>query len=86
MTIDLSGLGGVVLGMRFELLAQLADVGLDSLVTISNLALLVPESPPPPPVDVPEPPVLFLLVGGLALMAARMRPRNQAFSNEVARA
>lgn len=89
VSFDLSSLVGLTLGLRFELLFQPEDLGLDSTVTISNLALSVPEPPPPPPppVDVPEPPVvLLLLMGGLALVTVRMRRRDVTFFNEVTRA
>lgn len=85
-TFDLSALGGVRLGMQFELASEPDDGGFDSILTISNLQLLLKEPPPPPPpTDVPEPTSAFLLAGGLALLTARLRKRNQVSSNEVTR-
>lgn len=78
---DLSTLGAVTLGLQFELVPQLADLGFDSIVTISNLQLLKETSPPP--AQVPEPMTAFLLLGGLALVGARMQGRNRVSSNEV---
>ncbi len=72
LSFDLSAFAGTMLGLQFELVPDLLDVGLTSSLTISNLQLLLA---PTPPTTVPEPQSLTLVVAGLVLLLGfRSRP------------
>ena len=66
MTFDLSSLGGTILGLQFDLLANPFDASLSSTLLISNLQLT----------SVPEPPTLLLFsVAALSLCSRIFRSR-----------
>jgi hypothetical protein len=67
LSFDLSALVGMTLGLQFELVPELLDGGLSSSLTLSNLQLLLDQTPP---TSIPEPQPLLLLLAGFALLFA----------------
>jgi len=77
ISFDLTSLVGQTLGLQFELTALFGDVGLDSIVTISNVEMDV--------ISVPEPSTLLLFFIGfiyLLLLSSRRNNDTQLIWNK----